>query len=693
MNSELLFREANEKFEASTIVEQEIRRNFRKGVDFARNSNQWPAKIRADRESRHRSCITANKMPAFLKQVVNDARQNKPRIKTSPVDSFSDPRTARIIDSIFRNIETNSRADIAYDTAIDNSATGGIGYIRPNIKYSHDDTFDMDIVIDRIVDVPSVYGDAYSTSADGSDWNYAFVTERMSIEQFRRRFKGKRETSWGQGDTYSASALHIKDQMVIAEYWDRQEVESTLLELSDGTPIKEALYLQHKAEVFDPYGFTVARSRPVKSWKVKQYILSGDEILDEVDWKGIYIPIVPVYGEEYWFDGVRCLKGLIHDAIDTQVMYNYWRSQMTDIASSCLKTPYMGPKGNFESQHEKWANVNNTAYTTIEWDIEPPTRESIDPAPAGLLQEMVNTNNDMRDIIGMHEASLGMKSNETSGRAIDLRQREGDTGSFHFVDNLSRAIRHLGMIILDLIPYVYTKGRVLRIQDQVTKKIESVTVGAPAIGPDGQPMMNPDGTEFIYNLNVGKYDIIVESGTAVSTARREAATALQEFIHNTPGAGALLGDFLAKTLDVEHAEEIAERFRIMLPPQLQSKGKDPALEMQFQEAQQALQMAQQEIQSLTDKKFLEERKLDISKFGEDTKRVDILSKIIPPQYLQGFIERTLQTAIQTPELLPLSAQPPIPLGAGMPEEMPLDVGGMTMPEEMPQPSEQPQGMM
>ena len=185
-----IVKEAREVFELCAEREALNRREALEDLRFARLSEQWPDKVRRERDRQGRPCLTINRLPAFIRQVVNDARQNQPSIKVHPADSAADVETAEIYNGLIRNIETTSRADVAYDTALDSAVTMGFGYFRINTEYADNDSFDLDLKIRRIVNPFAVYGDPYSTESDSSDWNCCFVTELIGKDRFRARYKG-----------------------------------------------------------------------------------------------------------------------------------------------------------------------------------------------------------------------------------------------------------------------------------------------------------------------------------------------------------------------------------------------------------------------------------------------------------------------------------------------------------------------
>jgi hypothetical protein len=214
--------------------------------------------------------------------------------------------------------------------------------------------------------------------------------------------------------------------------------------------------------------------------------------------------------------------------------------------------------------------------------------------PAGALQEALNAADDMKSIIGIYDASLGARSNETSGRAILARQREGDVSTFHFIDNLSRAIRHGGRIILDLIPKVYSTERIIRVLGEDLAPATARIAPTGSAFAEGRPSADyvpadesaragaeegPDpALEAIYDLTVGKYDLTVSAGPSFTTRREEAALQMEAFIQKAPQAAMIIGDLYAKNLDWPGADEIAERLKRMVPPQALGAQPDPGPE-------------------------------------------------------------------------------------------------------------------
>lgn len=696
--------EALEEFRLSEDAEAFNRKQWIDDVRFARLGEQWPDGVKRQREIDGRPCLTINRMPSMLRQVLNDARQNKPSIKVHPVDSGAKRETAEIFNGLIRNIEYTSSADIAYDTALDNAVTGGFGYFRITTDYASDDQFDQDIFIERIVNPLTVYGDENSTCADSSDWNKSFITELFTKEQFEKRWKGAKQVNWDADYRDLPDGWMDGDLVRVAEYWKRTEEAATLLKLSDGMVLYEAEYLKIK-DILDAQGIVIAGSRPTKTHKVKQRIMSGAEVLEENDWAGKYIPIIPVYGDEVVVEGKRHFISLTRWAKDPQQMFNYWRTASTELVALAPKAPFIGPKGAFNTDANKWAAANNVSYPYIEYDGPvSPQRQPFAGPPAGALQEALNASDDIKSVMGIYDAALGARSNETSGRAILQRQRESDTATFNYIDNLSRAIKHAGRVLVDLIPKVYSAPRIVRViyEDGTNESVPINQEFTPDPAKSQQSKIYEAGKEQeavqgmtrIFDVTTGKYDVTCEVGPSFSTKREEAASQMMELGKMFPPMMQVAGDLMVKNMDWPGADDIAARLKLMLPPQLQ--GQSPQVMQMQQQMQQMDQMAKQAIgqlqgqlqqlqQQLQQEKSkdvqaalqadIDSKKLEIDEFNAVTNRLKVTQAAMTPQDIQMLVIQTLRQAMEPPEHQEEQQPPP---------------GGFFMPGEPPPPA-MPQG--
>ena len=686
-----------EAFKRTDEAESDQRREALDMLKFVKLGEQWPSEVESQRAKEGRPCLVINRLPAFGKQVTNDARQNRPMIKCHPVGDKADRETADIYNGLIRNIEYTSNADIAYDTALDFAVNGGIGYCTVNIDYADADSFDKDIRIDRVDNPFAIYGDPDSKAADSSDWNSAFVIQKMTKDAFERKFPDAQSSGFDLSDVNTG--WFEDDKIQVAERWSRILVPSTLIKLSDGSIMAEPEFLKLR-DILNVQGVTVSGTRETNLYKVVMRIITGCEVLETSDWAGKYIPIVPCYGDEVNVDGKRSWQSLFHFAKDAQRNYNYHRSMITELGALAPKTPFIGPVDAFATDIDKWLSANNTAHPFIGYDGPiAPQRQGFAGPPAGVMQEALAASDDMKTIMGLYDASLGARSNETSGKAILARQREGDVSTFNFIDNQSRMIRHLGRILVDLIPKVYDVPRIVRCikEDgtnyavpinqpvQVIQKpaqpgqantpdYKPVDLNAPPQGQTGapmmpgapmQPQMSPEqsaelsGIIKTFDLAAGKYDVTCESGPSFTTRREEAAAQMMQFVQAFPQSAPVIGDLIAKSLDWPGSDEIAKRLQSMLPPQAQSGAKPPQLmqaEQAIQQLQQQLQQMQQQLQQagqqVNEKQSdlqlrgnelqLKARELQIKQFEAETKRMAEQAAIAEKQAGAGLSAQEMQ---------------------------------------------------
>jgi len=596
---ESVIKEALEQFAESQDGSDYNRQAAEDDIRFARLGEQWPDNIEKLRRDEGRPCLTINRLPAYIRQVVNEARQNKPGVKVSPVDSGADVETAEVIGGLIRSIERGSQAEVAYDTAIDHAVTNGFGFFRIGIDYAHEDSFNLEAKIERVPNPLMVHWDVSSTQFDASDWDYAFISEMLTEDEFEKSYPGKAKSAFTGNDV--ADYWMEQDHIRVAEYWARELKTRKLFLLSDGTAMRaEQIVSMTKkfieglgqdvggykdeeliSEYLQRMGLEVRKERDADYYEVSRRIISGVEILDEEKWPGSMIPICPVWGEEVFSDGRRYFRSMIRDAKDPQRMYNFWRSATTELVALAPKAPWLIEEGGIPKGKEgKWQSANTRSHPYLEYTkgTNMPQRQPFASAPAGALQEAANANQDMQDITGIYPSSIGARSNEVSGKAILTRERQGDISNFHFIDNLSRAIKYAGEVLVEIIPAVYSPRESVRILgDDMREKVVSLTMqdgGSKEDGIGGEPRL--------YNLAVGKYDVTVSSGPSYATQREETREALIEIMRNIPDSALYIGDVLMEHLDFVGADKVAKRLQMLLPPQIQaSEGIQPAMPVQI----------------------------------------------------------------------------------------------------------------
>jgi hypothetical protein len=360
-------------------------------------------------------------------------------------------------------------------------------------------------------------------------------------------------------------------------------------------------------------------------------------VLEETEWPGKWIPIVKIVGDEYDIDGKIILKGIVRDAKDPQRQFNYMKSAATEAIALAPKAPFIGAEGQFEGHEREWqaANVKNQAYlqykplTVGNTVAPPPQRQTFEPAIQAINLATMESADDLKAVTGIYDPSLGKQgSADESGRAIIARQQQTQTGNFHYIDNLSRGVRHSCKIILDLIPHIYDTPRILRIigEDGVQETV-----------PVNQ-MQEIDGVEKIYDLSVGKYDVTISTGPSYQTRRQEATDTQLELAKVYPPLMGVAGDIVIKNMDIPQAQEIAERVANTIPPNIKGDDKSggevpPAAQQmiaqltdQNQQLTQHLNAAQDDLEQKLTEKHMElesKERIEFAKIAVSERAQDI----------------------------------------------------------------------
>ena len=654
------------------------------------NHWQWPADVLATRGAvqgqtiNARPCLTINKLPQHVRQVTNDQRQNRPSGKVIPADDKADIAVAEIFNGMVRHIEYISDADVAYDTACENQVSYGEGYIRILTEYCDDNTFDQDIKIGRVRNSFSVYMDPTIQDPCGSDAKWCFITEDITKADYERMYPDSAPIttlqSLGVGDQNLSQWLN-EDTIRIADYYYVDYDRATLnlypgnITAFAGTPEDKML----KAQFGKPL-----KSRESDRQKIKYCKINGYEILEEREWAGKYIPVVRIVGNEFEVDGRLYVSGIVRNAKDAQRMYNYWASQEAEMLALAPKAPFIGYGGQFEGYENQWktANTTNWPYLEVNPDVTDgsgsilplPQRAQPPMASSGLLQAKAGASEDIKSSTGQYNASLGMTSNERSGRAILARQREGDVGTYHYGDNLARGVRHITRQLVDLIPKIYDTQRVARIigEDGETDMVKIDPMQAEPV----KKIVNQEGIviDKIYNPSVGKYDVVVTTGPGYATKRQEALEAMAQLLQGNPQLWQVAGDLFVKNMDWPGAQEMAKRFAKTIDPKLMQDGdKPPELqqaEMQIQamgqEMEQMFQMIQNvgksiEVQDQQRKDFEAEVKL----YEAETKRIAAVQAGMSEQQIQDIAMGVVAAAMESQNIIPQMREESMSMEQGM----------------------------
>ena len=557
------------------------------------NGDQWPVELQNSRNLESRPVLTINKLDTYCRQVTNQQRQQRPRIKVHATNTVEDAAEAQVIQGIIRHIEINSNADYAYDNAFDYAVRMGWGYIRVNTNYVSEDSFDQEIYIDPVDNPFTVYLDPNSILPDGSDAEKAMITTVVSKDKFREMYPDADETNFsmrGTGDTQNEWIM--KEDIRIAEYFYTTRKKSKLCLLSDGSHAYED---EIDKAGMDQAGITIVSKRDSFKKVIKWKKITGVQVLEERDLPGKYIPLVPVYGRHMIIGDKRKKFGMVRFGKDPQRMFNFWQTSLTESVALAPKAKWIMAEGQDEGHENDWAmaNIKSNSYlrykqTDIEGRPAPaPTRLQPEPPPMGVMAASQSINDDMKAIMGVFDPAQ-MPTGNISGKALNGQQQQVDLTNFDYYDNLTRSLCHVGKIILDLIPKIYDTQRVMRI-----------------IGDDGKPDLltinQQDAVGRVMNdVTVGTYDVVMETGPGYNSKRQEAVNAIAPILSADPNLMGQIGDLWFRNMDFPGAEIIADRLATMNPlAKIDERSKiPPQVQMKLQQSEQQVQELQQQLQAM-----------------------------------------------------------------------------------------------
>jgi len=621
-------------YKKAVEADQTNRRQAMEDMKFIHEPGaQWDESVRRERGTR--PSYEFNKLRVTVKRVVNDMRANRPAGKVRAVED-GDKKTADVYEGLCRNIWNSSDGDTVIDQAAEYQVGAGMGAWRVSVDYANEDAWDQDIRIEAIRNPFCLYTDPSAEDPMKRDARYWFLTTRISHEAFEAKYGKAEKIDWDGGEEFEDDEEWEDDETVrIVEYWYREPVTKTIVLLSDGRTVN-ADEIDASPELFA--GLEVLKQREVQSYAIKNCIASGSQILEEGEWAGSQFPFVLIYGESMIIDGKHLWWGLPRFAKDAQRAYNYSRTYAVEAISLAPQAKFWATPTQAQGHTDKWAEAHKQNFPYLLYNPDPEIGGAPVPMPGAnvppaIMNEIGISSDDIKGVTGIYDASLGARSNETSGVAIRSRQQQGEIAVFNYGDNLAKGIRRTWEILVDLIPRIYDTQRSLRILGTDGGE-DYVEINKP--GPDGG---------VLNDLTRGKYDVNVTIGPSFSTQRQEASEIYMGMAQNNPQIMGVAGDLVFKSLDLPLSDDIAERLKTMLPPPIQqmlSQGKSVPPEAQaimvqasqamdqVQQMGQQLQMQQQELQN--EKAVLDG---DKAKVAAEVAKLQAEEKVLAAKYAEA----------------------------------------------------------
>lgn len=583
---------------------------------------QWDPEVLEHRKGL--PSLTINTVPQFTAQLVGDWRQNRNAVKVVPAED-GDVDIASIRGDLVRGIETKSRASRVYDDAFESMIQCGEGAFRVSVEYAKDDVFDQEIFIRPIDDALSVVWDRMSVDPTGRDARHCFVDDTLPIKEFKRRYGNEDISTLSQNaKAILRSTGWLNDEEArITEHWRMIERDRLLALFADGSV--HVMEAETVDDLIEQHGKPI-QTRIAPCLYAQMHLVTGFALLEgPYEYKLNRLPIVRMTGRIVNIAGRRVRYGLVRFMKDAVRLRNFWRSVAAEQLGYAPKAQWIATESAVEGREDEFRKAHMSRDPLLVVNDEAIIGQNIEritpPEPQmALLNEAQVNAQDMKDITGIHDASLGIKSNETSGKAILARQREGDVASFTYYDNGDASILEAGDVVNQLIGQIYDATRIIRtIGEDESIKFYKINDPSDPRSP---------------NLATGTYDVVLTTGSSYTTRRIEAAEAMMNAVQVYPEIMQIAGDLVVKAQDWPGADELSERLKKTIPPQLLSEeerqemgpqaqqGVDPAA---MAEMQADFQKIQEENLMMKVKDAAKEEENRIAWYKAETDRIKALS--------------------------------------------------------------------
>lgn len=672
------------------------------------NGYQWPADVFRQRSIlEKRPCLTVNVTAQHCNQIINNIRQNRPQCKVLPGDARAAKKAAEIYAGLVRAIQAASHADVAHDTAAEHAIYGGEGYWVISTDYESPTSFNQTICVLPVENPQLVYIDPFcGMNKLKAQWGFLF--EEISKDEAKRLYgkDGVDPSSWANSD---AQGWFSDKTVRVAKYYYSEKVEDTLYLQADGSTILESvLRKEHGEETLKQVqrvateieaqtGGKAKRATTRTQWKYCKLVGGHDKPLEPKDWPGAYLPIIQVVGKEVNVNGEIIRKGVVRDLKDPARMVNYSYSGAIETVALQNKIPYIAAAEAIEGYEDQWGVANQSTASYLPFNafdeannaIPAPKRQEPAVMPAAQVQMLQLSTEQMRAASGQQNANFGIRSEAQSGVGIQRLKVQGETATFHFPDNLARALHDEAVIIVDLIPKVMDTRRVVQILGIDGKEDKAV------LDPDmdgAYAEFTADDVKAAFNPNVGVYSVVIDTGPSYQTQRQEGADRMMELAGKNPALMQVAGDIVMQAMDFPFADKLAERLKKTLPPNLQDNNGQPQIPPQVQAHMQqadqliqqlhdALQQCQGELAQLKSGEAQKFNEVLVKAYAAETDRITALGGAMSPEVVQQLVMQTLQQVMSSP-----GPEPQAPPGMQQQPEQPPS-GGFSLPAQQVTPPE------
>lgn len=647
---------------------ENLRNNFKRAEEYYRENreaqeldyeftagNQWDPVAKADRLATHRICVEVDYVNPFLKQIINNFLLNMPSIYVRSKNYNTDGNIANFYTSMIKEIEVNSNAEQEYGDVFTHCLKGGEGYLRVLTEYKNVNCFDQEIKIRAIKDPFSVYIDPkyhYDNTMD-----YCFIFSNISKKEFELLYPDSEFTNTKfYNDRYDKMWID-SNNIKICEYFYKETKKEKRYLLSSGEVVSQEQLDNKEQEIKnrrknykknskqmaieesmednqsildDTYNIQIVSEKMANINTIKWVKTNGYEVLEETEWMGEYIPIVPIFGEKIYSRGDYFYQGVVRKLIIPQRMINLLESNIIELINDAPISPFIIPKGAIDGFEEDWAMVSRVKKPYIEYNpIEGggrPERFNM-PNNVSELQSMkVSHIETMKLLTGIQDSGLGINSqSEQSALAILTNKKQNEVSNYDFTHSFSIGLKILGRILIDLIPRVYDSKKIVK--DYISNKDNKYyTLQEQDTDIMEEESENIIKTVDIHNTVVEDFNIEVSIGPYGESQRQQAVKTITALTQTNPELFNIMGDIMLKNMDWAGADEAAERFKKILPPEVAGDSEIPP------QAQNIINQLQEQMSAMEQQFMAEKNNYDVLTSNLTAKLNELAMKLGNKEY-------------------------------------------------------------
>jgi hypothetical protein len=528
----------------------------------------------------------------IIDQISGDMEKSDYDIRVSPAGGDATKDIASTLDGLVRNIETISNAKDVYNRSGREMITCGLDGWRVTTKYVTGDSFDQDIVIEKVANYLDRAWHGPHEEPDGSDAKYAWVLTALDPDVFKEAYPDRNE-SGDIGDDRQANAYYYRnDLVVVGEFMYIKPESRELILMSNGAVYEDNEEYQKVKDELTQLGVVEERrrTRDKLSVYIRQFDLNGwiddkPKITIFENW----LPLVPTYANFKINEDKIIYWGVVEKLQDAQRVFNYSLSREIEEGALAPRSKYWLTEEEAAGYEESLRTMNTNADPVQFYNADPDTIQLGRPQQSGGAQVnpgLRNISQAMQQMVGttqgMFAANMGDNPNLQSGVAIEALQDKGDQGNNKYLSARETSQSHTGRIIVNAIPRLYTPGRQVRLLNE-DSSYEMVTIGEEV--QDSQT----GESVTLHDLSIGTYDVTCSFGPSFKNRQNETVTAITEVGKVDPSVIELGSDILLGNITSPGMDQIADRKR----QQLFNNGLIPDDQLTEEEQQQKQAAADQ----------------------------------------------------------------------------------------------------